>query len=180
VTSIPLPDDDDISAELVAKLSEFPQLNIIRLLALVPECLQPWMDLVAGIYRTDLDPRLREIAICRYGARTNAPYELFQHTAMARKNGVSEEELTVILGPEPVAGLDAEANLVCRVADELEAEATLSDELRAELLARFGRTDTMALLVTLGHYSCVCRVVNAAGVPTEQRSPLADADSPAG
>lgn len=70
MTSIPLPTDNEIPAELAARLTELPGLNITRLLTLVPECFEPWMDFVAGIYRTDFDPRLREIAICRYGART--------------------------------------------------------------------------------------------------------------
>jgi hypothetical protein len=31
----------------------------------VPETFKPWLDFVAGIYKTDFDPKLREIAICR-------------------------------------------------------------------------------------------------------------------
>ena len=180
MTSVPLPADNEIPAELAARLAELPSLNIIRLLTLVPECFEPWLDLVAGIYQTDFDPRLREIAICRYGARAHAPYELFQHTAMARKHGVSDADLEAILSQAPVDTLDDEANFLCKVADELEDEATLTDETRSDLFARFGRQKAMALLVTLGHYSCVCRVVNAAGIPTEDRSPLEEADSPTG
>jgi len=178
MTSIPLPSDSELPVELAARLAELPGLNIIRLLTLAPECLEPWMALVAGIYQTDFDPRLREIAICRYGARTHASYELFQHTAMARKHGISDSELMAILDPEPVTSLDGDANFVCRIADELEAEATISEATRSELLDRFGDKGAMALLVTLGHYSCVCRVVNASGIPLEARSPLEDASSP--
>ena len=111
MTSIPLPSDSELPVELAARLAELPGLNIIRLLTLAPECLEPWMALVAGIYQTDFDPRLREIAICRYGARTHASYELFQHTAMARKHGISDSELMAILDPEPVTSLDGDANL---------------------------------------------------------------------
>lgn len=99
---------------------------------------------------------------------------------MARKHGVSDPDLKAILGREPVNALDDEANFVCKVADEMEDQASMSEETRSELLARFGRSKAMALLVTLGHYSCVCRVVNASGIPTEERSPLEDASSPAG
>lgn len=99
---------------------------------------------------------------------------------MARKHDVSESDLIAILGTEPVESLDDDANLVCRVADELEDGATLTDATRSELMTRFGRAKAMALLVTLGHYSCFCRVVNAAGLTVEARSPLEDAGSPTG
>ena len=178
--SIPLPSDGELPQSVAQRLAQLPALNIFRLLALVPECFGHWVDLVNGIYETDIDPRLREIAICRYGARTRAPYELFQHTPLARQQHVSQAELETILHAETVDSLDDAANFTCGVVDEFEDTASLSEPARAELLARFGRRTATAFLVLLGHYSCVCRFLNASGIPLEPQSPLEDAGSPIG
>ena len=138
VPSIPLPSDGELPEPVANRLARLPALNIFRLLALVPECFGPWVDLVNGIYETGIDPRLREIAICRYGARTHAPYELFQHTPLARQQHVSPAELEAILHAETVDSLDDAANFTCGVVDEFEDTASLSEPARAELLARFG------------------------------------------
>jgi len=177
---VPLPADDQMPKDVLEELQKHPPLNIIRLLALVPECFKPWLDFVAGIYKTDFDPKLREIAICRYGYKANAPYELHQHKALAKQKGVSPAELEAILSEENVVSLDEEGNLICKVVDEFEDLATLSDETFKELFSRYGVHKGMTLLVTLGHYSCVVRVLNSARVQLEKESPLKNFKSPAG
>ncbi|MEI8082750.1 MAG: carboxymuconolactone decarboxylase family protein [Actinomycetes bacterium] len=178
--SIALPTDDEIRPDVLDRLKTMPPLNIIRALARTPECFGPWLDFVAGIYAMDFDPRLREIALCRYGNIANSPYELEQHTALARGRGVTDAELTAIASEHPVTTLDDDGNLICRVVDEFEGTATLGDDTLAVLLGRFEESTVMTLLVTLGHYSCVVRVVNAARVPLEGTSPLAGRGSPTG
>lgn len=177
---VPLPKDSDIPKNILEELKNHPPLNIIRLLTLVPETFQPWLDFVAGLYKTDFDPRLREIAICRYGFKAKAPYELHQHTALAKQKGVTKKELDVILSEENVTSLDNEANFICKVVDEFEDLASLKDETFKELFKRYDIKKAMTLLITLGHYSCVVRVLNSARVPLEEESPLKNAGSPTG
>ena len=177
---IPLPNDSDIPKDILEKLKKNPLLNITRLLTLVPETFQPWLDFVTGIYKTDFDPKLREIAICRYGYKTNAPYELHQHKALAKQKGVSDNELDIILSEDIVISLNDDANFICKVVDEFEDLATLSEETYEELLTRYDIKQTMTLLVTLGFFSCVTRVLNSARVQLEKVSPLEHFGSPTG
>ena len=48
--SIPLPSDGELPEPVANRLARLPALNIFRLLALVPECFGPWVDLVNGIF----------------------------------------------------------------------------------------------------------------------------------
>src|SRR5437764_7467490 len=128
VRSVDLPEDSEIPEPALQRLRSVPPINIYRLLGIVPQAVVPWTDLTQAVYECTLEPRLREIAICRQAHAANAAYELHQHSFLARNNGVSGAELEAVLHEPAVGSLDPAANLVCRAADELEARAALSDD----------------------------------------------------
>jgi len=153
VHSVNLPEDSEIPEPVLQRLRSVPPINIYRLLAIVPQSVVPWTDLVQAVYECELDPRLREIAICRQALTANATYELHQHQLVARNNGVSEAELEAVLRQRPVESLDPSANLVCKVADELETRATLSDDTFERLYSSFDRRTATELVFILSFYS---------------------------
>lgn len=177
---IPIPTDAQLGPAMVAELAKLPALNIQRYLALVPGCFHGWNELLAGIYGSGLDPKLRETVICRVGARARCQYELHQHTVLARRNGVTDLELAAIMSEEPVSTLGDEANLLCRVADQMHDGGPLSDDTYEAFSSRFDVHEAMAWLILIGHYSCVVRVLNAARVPLEAEHLLAGESSPLG
>lgn len=174
---LPVPTDEQLGPEMVQVLKAHPPLNIHRYVALVPECLKAYFDLLEGLYKASLDPHLRELVICRVGARAKAPYELFQHKALARARGVTEAELAAVLAPGPVTALGEEANLLCRAVDELH-DARLSPEVFEALSARYDPRMLMTWLFLIGNYGLVVRVLNGAGVPAEPVSPLVGRHEP--
>jgi alkylhydroperoxidase family enzyme len=178
VPSVELPDDAAIPEPALQRLRSVAPINIYRLLAIVPQALVPWTDLVQAVYGCELDPRLREIAICRQAHADNAEYELHQHRFIARNNGVSEAELDAVLGEAPVDSLDPAANLVCKVADELATRATISGETFDELYATLGRRSATELLFILSFYSAVARLSNATRIPIEAENPLQRSSNP--
>ena len=173
-----LPDDAELPADVVARLGTLPPINIYRMLANVPQSLIPWSDLVGAVYQCELDGRLREIAICRQARTARASYELHQHRLIARNNGVSDDELESVFRDPVVTSLDDDANLVCRVADELEGSATLSDETQAALYTSLGDRRATELILTLSFYCAVARFTNATRTPIEQDDPLATVSDP--
>jgi 4-carboxymuconolactone decarboxylase len=175
---VQLPQDGEIPPDVLARLKSLPPISIYRLLAIVPQSLIPWSDLVSAIYKCELDPRLREIGICRQARTARAPYELHQHRQIARNNAVSDAELAAVLGEPVVTSLDEDANLVCQTADELEATATLSDGTQEALYATLGRRRATELIVTLSVYCAVARFTNATRAPIEADNPLATASNP--
>jgi alkylhydroperoxidase family enzyme len=178
VRSVDLPDDSEIPEPALQRLRAVPPINIYRLLGIVPQSVVPWTDLVKAVYECELDPRLREIAICRQARAAHAAYELHQHRFIARNNGVPESDLEAVLHEVTVGSLDSRANLVCKVADELEARAALSDETFDELYATFGRRSATELLFILSFYSAVARLSNAARIPIEEEDPLRASSNP--
>src|SRR6266852_2010560 len=48
------------------------------------------------LYRCELDPVLRELAIVRVGRLSRAAYEVFQHERIAREVGVGEEKIAAL------------------------------------------------------------------------------------
>jgi alkylhydroperoxidase family enzyme len=172
VLTVNLPEDSEIPEPVLQRLRSVPPINIYRLLAIVPQSVVPWTDLVQAVYECELDPRLREIAICRQARTANATYELHQHQLVARNNGVSEAELEAALHEPTVESLDPSANLVCKVADELEARATLADETFERLYSAFDRRTATELVFILSFYSAVARLSNASRIPIEADNPL--------
>jgi len=168
-----VPTDEELGADALKKLDQYPPMNIVRYIALAPTLLDPIMEYYTRIMELDLDPKLREIVICRVGAKARAEYELFQHTAVARANNISEEELAAVLDDAPVTTLSADANLLCAAADELETTARLTDETTLALQARWEPRVIVEWLLVMSSYSLISRFLNAARVPKEARSPVA-------
>jgi alkylhydroperoxidase family enzyme len=173
-----MPEDRELSPEVLARLKSLPRISIYRLLAIVAQSVVPWTDLTSAIYQCELDNRLREIAICRQARSARAAYELHQHRQIAQNNGVSEAELASILSDPVVTSLDNRANLVCQAADELEATATLSDGTQDALYSTLGLRQATELILTLSFYCAVARFTNATRAPIEADNPLATASNP--
>lgn len=178
--SFPVPSDQQLGPDMVAALAHVPNINIHRYLALAPHCYPGWNELLAGIYASGLDPKLRETAICRVGAVASCDYELFQHTSLAKGVGITDAELEAIMTERPVTSLSDEANLLCRVADEMHGGGPLTDATYEAFLADRDPHEAMAWLILLGHYACVVRVINAARIPTEREHRLAGEATPLG
>jgi alkylhydroperoxidase family enzyme len=172
------PEPGSLPDDVRARLATLPPISIYQSLAEVPGALIPWSDLVSAMYTWELDPRLREIGICRQARTARASYELHQHTLIARNNGVSDEELGALLSEPVVTSLDPLANLVCRVADELETTATLCDGTRAELWSALGEARAGELVLVLSFYGAVARYTNATRAPIESGDPLAHTSNP--
>jgi 4-carboxymuconolactone decarboxylase len=175
---VTMPEDAELSDDVLVRLHSAPPISIYRLPSIVPQALVPWTDLVDAIYACELDARLREIAICRQARTARAHYELHQHRQIARNNGVSGDELDAILSEPTVTSLDDVGNLVCQVADELEATATLSDATQEALYASLGRRQATELVLVVSFYCAVARFTNATRAPIEPDNPLASASNP--
>src|SRR5262245_15204395 len=79
-------------AEFLGKLK--PHLNIFRMLANSESGLKGFVRMGnALLYRCELDPQLRELAIVRVGRLSRAAYEVFQHERIAREVGVTDDKI---------------------------------------------------------------------------------------
>ena len=72
-----------------------------------PSLLRQWISFTVALAVTgELPPRLRELAILRTGWLCRAEYEWGQHAVLARRVGISEEEIARVKSGPPGGGMD--------------------------------------------------------------------------
>ena len=147
-------------------------LNIFATLAHHPALLRRW--LVFGNHvlgKTTLPERERELLILRTGYLCGAEYEWGQHVQIARRCGVSDEEIErVAAGPDAAGWSDADAALL-RAADELHRESRIGDATWQALSARWDTPQLLDLIFTVGQYHLVAMALNSLGVERDEGVP---------
>ena len=168
----PLPRDgrDPRTEELMAGLRgpDGTELNIFATLARHPKLFKRWVGFGGVLlYGGNLSPRDRELLILRTAVHCQAHYEWGQHVAIAQAAGLSEDEIArVAVGPD-AAGWSADDAAVVRAADELHADARISDPTWAVLSARLDDTQLIEVCMVVGQYHLVAFTLNSLGVEGE-------------
>ena len=149
-----------------------PVLNITRTLAHYPELSSAWgrfaRHVLAG---SSLPERERELIILRMGWNCRSGYEFGQHRRIGQQAGLSLEEVErVKQGPDHEGWTAHEAALL-RAADELHADAFLSDETWNELAQRYDTKQMMDVVFAAGQYNLVSMALNTLGVQLEEGTP---------
>jgi alkylhydroperoxidase family enzyme len=172
--AIPLPKDDELPEQVRNALANLPALNIFRMLGRLPESFRPFLQLGGSLLGDpNIDARIREIAILRVARATGAGYEWAQHEQLGQSVGVTDADIEAVRSDDPAASLDAEAALVCRVADEISNEVRLSDEALALLLERYEIEQACSIILCVSYYNMVSRFLESTRVEIEAESPLA-------
>lgn len=102
-----------------------------------------------------------ELLILRVAHNTGSAYEWAQHERMARRVGLSEEEISrVRQGPE-AEGWSERRALLLRAADELHAGDRIGDELWGELSQQLDEVLLIELCMLIGHYEMLAMTLNS-------------------
>lgn len=165
---VPLPDESKLAPEIRERLAKLPPLNVFRMMANVPASFQALIDFAMSLLmRGEFDPRKREIAVLRVAHVTRAHYEWVQHVRVGKSVGLTDEEIAKIAVDAPVTSLDSEANLLCRVADEISKDVRLSDEALAALLERYGVRQATELILCVAYFNMLSRFLESTRVELE-------------
>ncbi len=165
----PLPydqwDTDALSA--ISGGRKLPPNNVLGLLAQHPALARAFLTFnVHLLTASALPARTRELAILRIAWRRRCRYEWAQHVQIARRAGITDEE---------IAGIRAgDATLISRAVDELDDDSCLSDETYRELAAELDDRQLMDLVFTIGTYSLLAMAFNTFGVELEPGLPDGD------
>lgn len=161
--------DEEITALLAPMAKSGRVLNIFRTLAQHSNLARRWMVFANHILgKSTLTPRDRELLILRIGFLCKAEYEWGQHVEIARRIGMSDEEILLAKsGPETegIADLD---RLLLLATDELRADAHVSDQTWAGLSQYYSTQQLMDLVFTVGQYNLVSMALNSFGVQLDQ------------
>ena len=170
---IPLPEDADLDPENREILSKLPPLNVFRMMANAPASFRSLIEFAFSLLaKSEFDARKREIAILRVAHVTRASYEWFQHVIVAKRVGVTDQEIEKIAVDGPVTGLDEEGNLLCRVADEISRDVRLSDEALAAIVARYGERQATELILCCAYFNMLSRFLESTRVELEDDAVL--------
>ena len=176
MSRIPYPSESELDDDARAVLAQLPALNVVRMVAGAPAALRPLTELGQAILlRSELDPRLREIAILAVARATGSAYERAQHEEIARTIGMSDADIAAVSSGD-LQALDPDARLVARFADAIARHVRAGDELTAAVLELLDRRQATELVVCCAYYSAMARIIATCGVEVEERLPAAGLD----
>lgn len=164
---IPYPDPATLPEAVRRVVLDNPS-NVTRMLAAASEpVFKGFAALSMGFMGggSPLPPKLREIAILRVGHLSNAPYEVFQHEALARYVGLSEAEIDAVRkGGAAAAALGEAGAAVLAYAEDLVKNVRASDATLAAVRAHLNDTQLVDLTLVTGMYMMVSRFLETTGV----------------
>ena len=128
---------------------------------------QVWAYHIMGDTST-LVPRERELLILRIGWLCQAEYEWGQHVYFGKGAGLTDEEIARIKEGPDAEGWDPFDATLLRAADELHADALISDATWAALSERYNTQQLMDVVFTVGQYNMVSMALNTFGVQLDK------------
>ena len=172
--------DPDSAPEKVREAFErIPPLNIFKTLAHAETAFRPFLRFGGAVLgQLALDPALRELAILRVAQMADAEYEWVQHVPIARQLGVSDAQIDALEREELDADAfsDAERAVLAFTAAVVRGprvEDTLFGELTRHLPAR----EIVELLLTIGDYLMLARVMTVLELEVDEAAGGAVVDS---
>jgi alkylhydroperoxidase family enzyme len=168
VTRDDLPEADrDIWDNFVKSRGTEPG-HIHRTVANAPKLLRRFVALADECRNgTELDPKLRELALMTVGRLTGADYEFVHHWNMALRIGVKREQLEQLGDYAASPVFDDHERAVMRYADEATRNVRVS-ELTFDALRDFlDNRRIMELVMNVAFYNAVARVIVPCGVELE-------------
>jgi 4-carboxymuconolactone decarboxylase len=162
-------DEQDWSPEARTELGRMAETgrvyNIFKTLARYPKLLKRWLPFANHVlFKSSLSPREREILILRIGWLCQAEYEFGQHVVIGRRAGLSDADIQRIVDGPDASGWDSFEAALVRAADELHADAIVSDATWKTLSTRYGTEQLMDAVFTVGQYNLVSMALNTLGV----------------
>jgi 4-carboxymuconolactone decarboxylase len=120
--------------------------------------------------KTTLNDRVRQVVILTVGSVWGAAYELYAHTAVARKTGFPAETVRALAKGEQTASLTEEETLAQRFTRQLTLDHQVPQEMFDQAKATFEIRGIVDILFLAGCYDIVCSLLNTFAVPVPDNS----------
>jgi alkylhydroperoxidase family enzyme len=144
--------------------------NLYRALANSPDALRSFRVLGLWLrHGSELDPRLRELAILQVGYVTATRYQWAHHVMVGRDFGVSDEDIKNLIaataGQEH--GLGETETLVLQATREITLDQRMSEGTWHKLHARLGTARLVDLTIVIAHANAVIRILGTLRIDLE-------------
>ena len=146
--------------------------NIFKTLTNHPDLMRRWMVFANHVlFKQTLALRERELLILRIGYLYQADYEWGQHVGIARRAGMTDDEIrSAKTGPD-TPGIPELDRLLLQATDELHADAFITDATWNALAVHLDTQQLMDVVFTVGQYTLVSMALNSLGVQLDEGLP---------
>ena len=127
---------------------------------------------------TSLDDRVRQVVILTVGAVWRSEYELYAHSAVATKAGLTDTTIKALASGEVPDELSAQEKLAARFARALSTSHWVEPMLYRDAQAAFGPRGLVDIIYLAGCYHVVCGLLNAFEVPAPVKPVQAGSSRP--
>ncbi len=143
-------------------------VNALALLAQHPPLARAFLGFNRHLlYESELDERLRELAVLRVAWRLGAAYEWGQHVPVALDCGVTRAEVERLLQDDPGGGWSNLERALLAATDQLLAGGDIDDTTWRALASELDHTELLDLVFTVGGYATLAMAFNAARLPLD-------------
>jgi alkylhydroperoxidase family enzyme len=158
--------DPEQAPDSVREILENAPLSLFGMVAHAESAFNPWLKYGnALLTRLELDALLRELAILQVAHLVDSPYEWVQHVVIARAVGASDAQIEAIeRDAETDPSLSEEQAQVLRFAREVILDGCASEAAVTDMAARIGVRGVIELLLVIGHYMAIARLIATTGL----------------
>jgi alkylhydroperoxidase family enzyme len=144
-------------------------INVYKLLLHSPPLASCWFDLISSArYKTELDGRLREIAIIRVAYLNRTEYVLKQHVPqLSTPEGLSKAECDALADWKNSRLFDDRERAALAYIDAMTRDIVVADEVFNALRPHFNERQIVELTVLTGTYNMHTRVFMALQIDPE-------------
>ena len=145
-----------------------PAINLFATLVRFPDLYQARAAQSTYIRTAStLSGRVREMLILRMGWLCESEYEWAQHCPIARREGLSIDQIrNITLGSSAAGWSELDSALLCAT-DELFRDDTISDAAWTTLAGSYTEPELIDVVITVAGYRLVSVVLNSIGVQIE-------------
>lgn len=166
IAPVPAAQWDDRQQAIMQVLAETNRdYNVFTTLLNHPDLMQDWLAFGGHVLQDNsLPPRDRELLILRTGWLCRSEYEWSRHVPLGRQAGLNDADIERIIEGADAVGWRDEERLLLRAADELVADAFITDATWEKLEREYTTEQLMDIVFTVGQYNMVSMALNSFGV----------------
>ena len=162
---IPLPDASAASVKpLVEEIvsARGGLLELYHALLHAPPVAAGWLEYLTSIRSAStLSGRIRELVIMRIAHLNRAPYEAHEHAPIARREGLSAQQIEGIANWHDESSFDARQRTALAYTDAMTSTVQVTDETFNAVRAEFDARELVELTATIAAYNMVSRFLEA-------------------
>jgi 4-carboxymuconolactone decarboxylase len=119
----------------------------------------------------EMSIRDRELAILRLAWLSQAPYEWGSHVKIAKRNGVTTEEIVRVIEGSSAPDWSKQDRAIVRAIEELHFDSMITDETWADIQDFYNDKKQIELVILAGQYKTVAYYQNSLRLPMPDGHP---------